>query len=206
MSQDHMQEPPPEANESRGPTVTAGESSSQHRSGCGLGQALRKVKKNVTKKVSKRFKRSRRQIPTVQNADHEGASSSQNIEDASRLHPSDGDKPATSENISGVNEGASGEPASKVLNAPLGVEEIPDPQSIDDKLRGTREDMESMRLLGGQVTSASSKAKDGSKDLAAADDFQATYIQPLEIFNTVIKELANVQAVLLGWKQANQVV
>ncbi|KAG2055063.1 hypothetical protein BDR06DRAFT_355354 [Suillus hirtellus] len=80
MSQNHMQEPPPEANESRELTATAGESSSQHRGGCGLGQALRKVKKNVTKKVSKRFKRSRRQIPTVQNADYEGASSSQNIE------------------------------------------------------------------------------------------------------------------------------
>ncbi|KAG1811646.1 hypothetical protein EV424DRAFT_121915 [Suillus variegatus] len=193
MSQDHRQEPPPEANESREPTVTADESSSQHRSGCGLGQALRKVKKNVTKKVSKRFKRSRRQIPTVQNADHEGASSNQNIEDASHLHPSDGDKPATSENLSGrVNEGASGEPASKVLDAPPGVEDIPDSQLVDAKLRDAREGVESTGLLGKHVASALSKAEDGPKDLTAAGDFQSTYLQPLKIFNTVIEELANV--------------
>ncbi|KAG2113819.1 uncharacterized protein F5147DRAFT_759064 [Suillus discolor] len=181
MSEDHRQELPPEAYGSR--EATAGESSSQHRSGCGFGQALRKVKKNVTKKVSKRFKRSCRQVPVVQNVDHQGASSNHNIEDASRLHPSDGDKPVTSENLSGcMDQGASGEPAPKVLDVPPGVEEIPDSQLVDAELRGAREGTESMRLLGGHVTSVVSKAEDGPKDLAAADDFQTTYLQPLKIF------------------------
>ncbi|KAG2093906.1 uncharacterized protein F5147DRAFT_820824 [Suillus discolor] len=182
MSEDHRQEPPPEANESREATVTAGESSSQHRSGCGLRQALRKVKKNVTKKVSKRFKRSRRQIPAVQNTDHEGASSNQNIEDASCL-PSNGDKPTTSENLKGcVNEGVSGESALKVLDAPLGVEEILDPQSIDAEFRGAHE------------------AENGPKGLTAADDFLTTHLQSLKNFDTVIEDPANVWAALLDWK------
>ncbi|KAG2105031.1 uncharacterized protein F5147DRAFT_244140 [Suillus discolor] len=193
MTKDHRQEPTPEVNESREATVTAGESSSQHRSGCGLRQALRKVKKNVTKKVSKRFKRSRRQVPVVQNTDHESASSNQNTEDVSHLHPSGGDKAATSENLSGcVNQGMSGEPASKVLDAPAGMEEIPDPQLVDTELRGAREGTESMRPLGGCVASVVSKTEDGSKDLAAADDFQSTYLQPLKVFDTVIENLANV--------------
>ncbi|KAG1830341.1 hypothetical protein EV424DRAFT_1343581 [Suillus variegatus] len=203
MSDDHMSEPPPEAPGSR--DATAGESSSQPRSG--FCQALRKVKKNVAKKVSRRFKRSRRQIPAVHNADHGSASSNQDIEfnlseatkDASRLRPSDGDKHTTYENLTGCgNQSASGEPASKVLDAPPGVEEIPDPQSVDAKLRGAREATESMGLLGGRVTSFVSKAEDGPIDLAAADDFQTTYLQPLRIFDTVIENLANVWVSLLA--------
>ncbi|KAG2105103.1 uncharacterized protein F5147DRAFT_775421 [Suillus discolor] len=175
MTEDHRQEPLPEASQSREATV--GESSSQHRSGCGLRQVLRKVKKNVTKKVSKRFKRSRHQVPVVQNTDHESVLSNQNTELTSRLHPSDGDKPATSKNLTSCgNQGASREPASKVLDAPPGVEEIPDPQSVDAELQAAREATESMALLGGRVTSFVSKAEDGPKYLAAADDIPTTYL------------------------------
>ncbi|KAG1873707.1 hypothetical protein DFJ58DRAFT_910451 [Suillus subalutaceus] len=138
---------PPEHSESR--EATAGESSSQPRSG--FRQALRKFKKNFTKKVYKRFKRSRHQTPTVQNADHEDASSNQNIEDASRLHPSDADKLATPENLSGcVNQEASGEPTSKVHAASSGVE-IPDPQSVDAGLRDAREGMEKFLILSSGI-------------------------------------------------------
>ncbi|KAG1864609.1 hypothetical protein C8R48DRAFT_672652 [Suillus tomentosus] len=142
----HRQEPLPEASQSR--EATAGESSSQPRGK--FCQTLRKFKKKVTKKVSKYSKRGRHQIPAVQN---EGASSNQDIEleDAPRLHPSDSNKPATSDNHSGCgNQAASGEPASKVLDAPPGVEEIPDPQSVDAGLQGAHEAAENMRLLGGR--------------------------------------------------------
>ncbi|KAG2115900.1 uncharacterized protein F5147DRAFT_649318 [Suillus discolor] len=185
MSEDHRPEPPPEASGSR--DATAGESTNQPRSG--FCQTLRKVKKNVAKKVSKRFKRFRHEIPAVQNADHGGASSNHDIEDASP----DGNKPATSENLSGCgNQAASREPALKVPDAPPGVEEIPDPQSVDAELQGAREATESMRLLGGHVTSFLSKAEDGPKDLAIADDLPTTYLQKLKIFDTVIENLANV--------------
>ncbi|KAG2150643.1 uncharacterized protein EDB93DRAFT_1327918 [Suillus bovinus] len=190
MSEDHGPNPPPEASVSR--ETTARESSTQPRDG--LCRALRKFKKNINKKVSKRFKRSRPQILAVQNADHESASSNQNIEDVLRLHPSDDDQPTTSKNLSTsgcVNQGASGEPASKILNTP-GVEEIPDSQSVGAELRGARGGWEGTRLLGGHVTSVVSKVEDGPKDLATADDFQTTYLQPLKIFNTVIENLTNV--------------
>ncbi|KAG1901684.1 uncharacterized protein F5891DRAFT_1107771 [Suillus fuscotomentosus] len=49
-----------------------------------------------------------------------------------------------------------------------------------------------MRPLGGRVTSVVSKAEDGPKDLAAADDIPTTYLQQLKIFDTVIENLANV--------------
>ncbi|KAG1858945.1 hypothetical protein DFJ58DRAFT_913189, partial [Suillus subalutaceus] len=204
MTEDHRPKPPPEPSASR--EATAGESLSQLRSG--FRQAVRKFKKNATKKISKHFERSHQQTPTGQNADREGASSNQNIEDASRLHPSDidGDKPATSENLSdSANQGAPGEPASKVFDAPSGVEEIPDTQSVDAELRGARERMKNMRLLGGHATSVASAAKDGPKDLDAADNFQTTYLQPLRIFDTVIRDLANVHPyakVVLGMLSA----
>ncbi|KAG2060604.1 hypothetical protein BDR06DRAFT_473046 [Suillus hirtellus] len=188
MSEDNRPEPHPEASGSR--EATAGESSNQPRTG--FRQSLREVKKKITKKVSKPFKRSRHRIPAVQNVDHEGASSSQNIEDASRLHPSDGDKPATPENLSGcANQGASVESVSKVLDASPGVEEIPDPHAVNTELQGAREGMRSIRILGGHVTPVVSAANNAPAGLTAADDFQTTYLQPLKIFDTVIENLAN---------------
>ncbi|KAG2028913.1 hypothetical protein BDR03DRAFT_988096, partial [Suillus americanus] len=192
MNEDHMPRHPPGPELSQSREATTGESSSQPRSG--FRQTLRKFKKNLTKKVSKPFKRSRHQTTAVQNTDHQGVSSNQNIEDASRLHPSDGDKPANPENLSGrVSQEASGEPTSKVQAASSGVEEIPDPQSqVDAGLRDAHQRVENMRLLGGHVESAASTAKDGPKDLDAADSFQTTYLQPLRVFDTVIGDLANV--------------
>ncbi|KAG2365666.1 hypothetical protein BDR07DRAFT_1549246 [Suillus spraguei] len=205
MKEDHRTNPPLEASESpRSREATPGESSNQPRSK--FRQALQKFKKNVIKKVSKPFKRSRHQTPAVQNADHEGVSSIQNVEDVSRLHPSDHDKPATSENPSdSVNQGAPGEHASKVLDAPASVEEIPDLQLVEIKLHDASEGMQSMKPLGTHATSVASAAKDAPEDLDTADNFQTTYLQPLRIFDTVIENLANVWGILFSSKRANQV-
>lgn len=63
---------------------------------------------------------SRHQTPTIQNADHDGASSNQNVEDMLRLHPFDHDKPATFENPSGyVDQEPTGEPISKSCRLPM---------------------------------------------------------------------------------------
>ncbi|KAG2365664.1 hypothetical protein BDR07DRAFT_625260 [Suillus spraguei] len=192
MNEDHKTNPPLEVSESpRTREATPGESSNQPRGK--FRQVLKKCK-NVIKKVSKPFKRSRHQTPAVQNADHEGASSIQHVENVSRLHPSDEDKPATSENPSGcVNQRGSGEPASKDIDALPGVEEIHDPQLLAEaELRDAREGMESVKLLGKHVASGASAAEDAPNYLPAANDFQTTTLQPLRIFDTVIKGLADV--------------
>ncbi|KAG2040400.1 hypothetical protein BDR03DRAFT_1089823 [Suillus americanus] len=153
-----------------GREATARKSSSQPRSG--LCRALRKFKKNVTKKVS----HSRHRIPAVRNADNEGASLSQNIWDESH---------------GCVNQGASGEPTSKVQAASSGLEEGPAPQLVDAKLRGACEGKEIMRLLEGHVTPVASAANNGPASLAVADDFRTTYLQSLKNFNTLSPILAN---------------
>jgi hypothetical protein len=133
MTNDHRPKPPPGAS-SRSTEPTLGESSNQPRGR--FSQTLRKFKKNVIKKVS----RSHHPTPAVQNADIEGASSNQNTKDALRLHTFDGDKPTTPGNPSdSVNQGAFGEPASKVQVASSGAGEGPDPQLVVDKIRGARE-------------------------------------------------------------------
>ncbi|KAG1873656.1 hypothetical protein DFJ58DRAFT_910418, partial [Suillus subalutaceus] len=176
MTEDHRPEPPSEASP-RSREATPGDSSNQPRGR--FCQAIRKFRKNVIKKVSKPFKRSRHQTPAVQNADLEGVSSNQNTEDASLPHPSDGNKPTTPGNPSdSVNQGASEEPASKVPDAPPGVERIPDPQVVDAEFQGASEGMENIRLFGERDTSVVSKVKNGPADLDAVDNFQTTYLQP----------------------------
>ncbi|KAG2040904.1 hypothetical protein BDR03DRAFT_71527 [Suillus americanus] len=193
MSEDHR--PKPHSDASRSRETTAGESSMrplmrslltsannivaapdtpsiQNQPRRRFHHALRKFKKNVIKKVAERLKRSR--TPAVQNTDHEGASSNQNIE---CLHHSDGDQHTTS-----------GEPTSKALDAPLGVEVTQHPEFVDAKPRSACEGTESME----HVTSVASTAKDGPQDLDAADNFQTTYLHPLKIFDIFTGELANV--------------
>ncbi|KAG2356811.1 hypothetical protein BDR07DRAFT_418979 [Suillus spraguei] len=205
MTEDHRTKPLPETSKLPGSReATPDENPTQPRNR--FRQALQKCKKNVIKKVSKPFKRSRHQTPTVQNADHKGGSSNQNVEDVSRLHPSDDNKAITSENPSGcVNQGASRKPTPKALVTPPSVEEIPDPQLVNAGLRDAHEGVENMRPLGKHATSVASAANDGPKDLNAADNFQSTYLQPLKIFDTVVENLANVWATFLDWKRPNQV-
>ncbi|KAG2362406.1 hypothetical protein BDR07DRAFT_1460848, partial [Suillus spraguei] len=183
MSADHRTDPPP------GTSQSPAESSSPPHDR--FRQVMRNFKKNVIRKVSKLFKRSRHQTPAIQNADHEGASSNQNVEDVLRLHPSNHDEPATSENPSGcMDQEVAGEPTSKALDTR--VEEMPDPRLVAAELHGAHEGAESMRLLVKHVTSVASAAKDGPKDLPAADDFQTTNLHSLRIFDTVIRGLADV--------------
>jgi hypothetical protein len=91
----------------------------------------------------------------------------------------------------------------QVIDATPGIEEIPDPQLVDAQLRGAREGAESMGLLRGPVTAGASAANNALGDLATADDFQTTYIQPLRIFGTVTGNLANVWTIFLCWKRAD---
>jgi hypothetical protein len=69
----------------------------------------------------------------------------------------------------------------QVLDTPSGVEKMPDPQLVDAELRGAREGTENMKLLGERVTSVAPAANNAPADLAVADDFQTTYLQPLNI-------------------------
>ncbi|KAG2112303.1 uncharacterized protein F5147DRAFT_792167 [Suillus discolor] len=179
-SGDHRPDPPPETCE-----ATVHESSSQPRSQ--VKQAVRKFAKGVTKKLSKRFKCSRNRTPAIQNVELQAASSNQNVRDTSHPHPT------TAESPSGcVNQGTSGEPASKVLDIPSGVEEGIGSKSVDAELQGAHEASEHMKTLRGPAQSVTSAANNAPAGLTAADDFQTNYLQPLKIFDTVIEKIANV--------------
>lgn len=141
----------------------------------------------MTRKVSKRLKRSRHQHPAIQNDTHEGALSNQNIEDASPLHFSNDDKPENPSSC--VNEGAPGE-VSKVQATSSGKGGNLGPQVA--ALRHARKREKGAKQLGGHANTVASAVVDGPQDLDAADNFQATYLQPLKIFDTVIENLANV--------------
>lgn len=101
MIEDHMPKPPPEASGSREAAACEGSSHAlmtplstsanntvaasdalfiQSQPHGGFFQTLRKFKKSMTRKVSKRLKRSRHQPPAVQDVAREGALSNQNIE------------------------------------------------------------------------------------------------------------------------------
>ncbi|KAG1840267.1 hypothetical protein DFJ58DRAFT_845398 [Suillus subalutaceus] len=162
---------------------------------------MRKFTKGITKKLSKSFKFSRNRIPAVQNVDPQGAVSSQKVEsfifyEAPRTRHIRILPPTSIPPLLKI-QGSSREPASKVLDTPFSVEETPGPQSVDAELRNAHEDLERIKTLGGPATSMASAIADSPADLAAADDFQTTYLQPLKIFNTVIENIANVWAALL---------
>ncbi|KAG1902624.1 uncharacterized protein F5891DRAFT_1215023 [Suillus fuscotomentosus] len=178
-----------------------------------LKQAMQKFAKRATKNLSKPFKSSCNRIPAnqkvvledasttvVQNIEMEGASSSQ------KLDSSNNNKhPTTSEILSdSVNQGLSGEPASQV--APSRKEEGFDPQLVDAELQGACDNTQRMRLLGKHATSMASTASNVPVDLAAAEDFETTYLQPLKIINGVLEKIADVWAILVYWTRTNQVI
>jgi hypothetical protein len=88
----------------------------------------------------------------------------------------------------------------QVQAASSGMEEILHPRLVDAVLRDVREHTESERPLEGHAVSVASTAEEGPQALNAADNSQATYLQPLKISETVIETLANVWATLLGRK------
>ncbi|KAG1867063.1 hypothetical protein C8R48DRAFT_761343, partial [Suillus tomentosus] len=83
-------------------------------------------------------------------------------------------------------------PAVQIQAAPSGVEEGPDPKLVDAELQGAREGTESMRLLGGHVTSEAFAASNTSAGLTTMDDFETTYLQPLKIIDAVLEKITDV--------------
>ncbi|KAG2052621.1 hypothetical protein BDR06DRAFT_498477 [Suillus hirtellus] len=191
MSRDHRPDPPPEACE-----ATVRESSSRPRSR--VKQIIWKFAKGVTKKVSKLFNVFHSCTPTIQNVDLQDTSLNQNIENTLHTLPfTDGKHPTTAENPS--SHGTSGEPASKVLDIPSGVEETTGPKSVDAELQGAHETSGRMKTFGGRAQSVVSAAMNAPAGLAAADVFQTNYLQPLKIFDSTIEKIANVWDVPLNW-------
>lgn len=86
------------------------------------------------------------------------------------------------------------------------MEEGPDPQLIEAELQGAHEGTESMRLLGGHATSVASATSNAQAGLAAMDDFETTYLQPLKIVDVVLEKITDVWVILVYGKRTNQVV
>ncbi|KAG1791037.1 uncharacterized protein HD556DRAFT_1387221 [Suillus plorans] len=192
MSEDHRPDIDPPPGVSRSSQANVVESSNQSRGG--LCRSLRKLKNGLTKKIPKRSKRTRNRITTVQNVETEGTSSSQKVEDTLHLHTSNDNKhPTTSEIPSdSVNQGLSGKPASQVQAAPSDKDKGPDPQLVDAELQGAYDGTQNMKLLGKHATSMASAADNAPADLAAADDFETTYLQPLKIIDGVLEKIADI--------------
>jgi hypothetical protein len=68
---------------------------------------------------------------------------------------------------------------------------------VDVELQGAYDGKENMRLLGGHATSMASAANNAPADLAAAGDFETTYLQPLKIINTVLEKISDVWTILV---------
>ncbi|KAG1851441.1 hypothetical protein DFJ58DRAFT_746276 [Suillus subalutaceus] len=163
MSENHRPDPPSGASRSSQANVRESWSAKPLR---GVGQSLRKLKNGITKKLPKPFKQTRNRTTVAQNVELEGASSNQEVEDAS--HTTTSEIPCDS-----VNQGLSGIPALQVRAAPSGVEEGPDLQLVDAELQGAREG-------------------NASAGLAAMDDFETTYLQPLKIIDAVLEKITDV--------------
>lgn len=154
-------------------------------------------------KIPKRSKRTRNRTTAVQNIETEGASSSQKVEDMLHLHPSNDNKhPTTSEIPSdSMNQGLSDEPASQVQAAPSDKDKGPDPQLVDAELQGAYDGTQNILL--GKRDSMASAADNAPAGLATADDFETTYLQPLKIIDGVLEKIADVWAIIVGWKRTN---
>jgi hypothetical protein len=81
---------------------------------------------------------------------------------------------------------------SQVQAAASGGEKGPDPQSVNTELQGACDSTQSMGLLGRHATSMAFTVNNGPADLAAADDFEATYLQPLKIIDAVLEKIVDV--------------
>ncbi|KAG1740766.1 uncharacterized protein EDB91DRAFT_1131312 [Suillus paluster] len=170
MSEHHRPHPPPEARRSGEATAEVSESSRK-----------RKVMKDFTEERPKPLKRSRNHDPVVENVVH-GASSHQSIE-----------HPTMSENSSGyMNQALSREPASQVQAAPSALQEGTSHQTAVSKFQDVCEDLQRMNLLENHATSMASSGQNAQADVDIADNFQATYLEPLRIFDTAIEKIAKV--------------
>ncbi|KAG1841728.1 hypothetical protein C8R48DRAFT_679203 [Suillus tomentosus] len=184
-SEDHTPDALPETCE---PPVH--ENSSRPR--CRIKETIQKSAKGVTKKLSKPFKCFRNRTPAnqnanlrdalttvVQNPETEGASSSQKNEHLTAAQISS--DPA--------NQGLPGEPASQVQATPSGQEEGPGTQSAGAVLQGACDSVES---TGETCDFCGIRRRQCLRDLAAAADFEKTYLQPLKIIDGVLDKIADV--------------
>lgn len=142
-------------------------------------------------------------------------------QDTLHLHPQNDNKhPTTSEIPSDpVNQGLPGGPALQVFSsntltffffsnsavqqvqvAHSGEEDEHDPQLVDAKLQGACDGTRSMGLLGKHATSIASDADNAPAGLAAMDDFETTYLQPLKIIDGILEKIADVWPILVDWK------
>ncbi|KAG1840533.1 hypothetical protein C8R48DRAFT_679553 [Suillus tomentosus] len=115
--------------------------------------------------------------------------------------------------------------ASQAQNTPSGVKDNNDPSSVvvhaqdtpsrvDDStksqsaavaLQAAREDARKFKTLGGHAINVISAVRDGPADLDTASSFQDTYLQPLRIFDSAIRNIAEVWALLLHQDKANPI-
>ncbi|KAG1868266.1 hypothetical protein DFJ58DRAFT_97924 [Suillus subalutaceus] len=79
-----------------------------------------------------------------------------------------------------------------VQNAPSVVEQGTDSQSVDTAIRNARDAVDQMNTRLGPAGLVASVGQNGLVDLNKADNFEATYLEPLKIFDSVIGTLANV--------------
>jgi hypothetical protein len=89
---------------------------------------------------------------------------------------------------------------SQIQPAPPGKEEVPNPQLVHTELRRARDGAENMRPLGGHATSVASATENAPADLAAAGDFETTYLEPLKIMNVinaVLEKISDVWTILV---------
>ncbi|KAG1840890.1 hypothetical protein C8R48DRAFT_765866, partial [Suillus tomentosus] len=186
MSEDNRPDAPPETCE-----APVRENSSRPR--CRIKQTIQKSAKGVTKKLSKPFKYFRNRTPANQNADLRDASTTvvQNIEMEASSSQKNEHLTAAQIPSDSVNQGLPGEPASQVQAAPSSEEEGPDTQLVSAELQAACDSAQSMRVPGKHVSSAASAADSASAGLAAAADFEKTYLQPLKIIDGVLDKIAD---------------
>ncbi|KAG2738420.1 hypothetical protein P692DRAFT_201935931 [Suillus brevipes Sb2] len=188
---------------------------------------MRKFTTGITRKISKPFKSSHDRVPAVpENVDPQGTASSQKVEvstraryptsspsvpyrgaqDTPHLHPSPSNNNkhhAKSDIPSGfVNQGLPGAPASQ-------VHALPDLKLVDAELQGARDGTQNMGLLGRHATSMASAAVNAPAGLAAENDFETTYLQPLKVIDVVLEKIADVHPyakMALGLSVATKII
>jgi hypothetical protein len=71
---------------------------------------------------------------------------------------------------------------------------------VQAELQRAHDGMDNMRPLGGHATSVASAAENAPAHLAAAGDFETTYLEPLKIMNVinaVLEKISDVWTILV---------
>jgi hypothetical protein len=89
-------------------------------------------------------------------------------------------------------ECASSIPNIEVQDAPPVLEQSTDPKLVYTALRNARDAADQMNTRLGPPGLVASEGQNGLADLDKTDNFEATYLKPLKIFDSVIGTLADV--------------